>query len=89
MQRKVVLVVLAVAAIACAWILEITKVESKDVPGYETKRKAADIAAEAFTTLEAHYTRPSSAPSTRTSLPSSRDTWRSYASAPATSWPWP
>jgi poly-gamma-glutamate system protein len=56
MQRKVVLVVLAVAAIACAWILEITKVESKDVPGYETKRKAADIAAEAFTTLEAHYT---------------------------------
>ncbi|MBD3236275.1 MAG: poly-gamma-glutamate system protein [Candidatus Eisenbacteria bacterium] len=53
-QRKIVLVVLAVVAIAFAWILEATQ-EIREVPGYAVKKRAADLAADAYAALEDYY----------------------------------
>lgn len=54
-QRKIVLIILAVVAIAFAWILEATQ-DAREVPGYEVKKRAADLAAEAYAVLEQYYT---------------------------------
>jgi poly-gamma-glutamate system protein len=53
-QRKILVGILAVLAIACSWILEETKVFRR-ASGYAQKKQAADLAAQAFERLRHHY----------------------------------
>ncbi len=53
-RRRMLVIILAVVGIACAWILEETKVYRK-AAGYESKKRATDLATEAYTTLHDYY----------------------------------
>lgn len=53
-QRRILVGVLAILAIACTWILEETKVYRR-APGYEVKKQASDTAARCYEALKDHY----------------------------------
>jgi poly-gamma-glutamate system protein len=53
-QRRILVGVLAVLAIACTWILEETKVYRR-APGYEQKRQAAELAGRAYGVIKDYY----------------------------------
>jgi poly-gamma-glutamate system protein len=55
-QRRILVGVLAVLAIACTWILEETRVYGR-APGYEQKRQAAELADRAYGVLKDYYTK--------------------------------
>ncbi|MFH1145281.1 MAG: poly-gamma-glutamate system protein [Candidatus Eisenbacteria bacterium] len=53
-QRKILVLVLGVAAIGCAWILEATKT-FRAVPGHDQKRAAVELSQRAYDTLRDYY----------------------------------
>ncbi|MBM3316386.1 MAG: poly-gamma-glutamate system protein [Candidatus Eisenbacteria bacterium] len=53
-QRRILVGVLAVLAVACTWILEETKVYRR-APGYEVKKRAAELADRAYDALKDYY----------------------------------
>ena len=54
-RRRTLVIVLALLGILCAWILEETKVRQKSA-GYEVKKHAVELAAQAYGALRTYYT---------------------------------